>query len=412
MTTIHSEAVNRAQALFTKLSEWRRELHMNPELSFQELHTAQFVSETLRAIDGMKVLTGRQETGLLTGVIGILSSGEGPTIAFRADMDALPILEETNQEYSSRNQGVMHACGHDAHTAILLGVAHVIAEKMKSDQLKGAVKFIFQPAEESTDEHGLTGAPHMIQAGALDGVDCVLALHVSPENRIGEVKVHDGHSMASVDVFEGRIFGTGGHAAYPHLGTDPIWILGPVLQAIHGIVSRKITPLEPGVVSVTQIHAGTTSNVIPTEVFIHGTLRSYNPDVRELLIAELEKALLITRALGGNYSFHVTRGEPALKNHATVNQWISQTINDLYPECKIIPEPFGLGGEDFGYMTQVVPGAMFFLGCALSDGVERDLHTPIFDIDERCLPMGVAIMSEMATRYLMGEIGFGKKNES
>jgi amidohydrolase len=410
MTTIQTETVNRAEALFTKLSEWRRKLHMNPELSFQEFNTAQFVSETLRKIDGMEVKTGLEETGLLTGVIGTLSSGEGPTIAFRGDMDALPILEETNQEYSSRNQGVMHACGHDAHTTILLGAAHVIADMMKHDQLKGTVKFIFQPAEESTDEHGLTGAPHMIQAGALEGVDCVLALHMSPENPVGEIKVHDGHSMASVDVFESRIFGTGGHAAYPHLGTDPIWMLGPVLQAIHGIVSRRITPLEPGVVSVTQIHSGTTSNVIPTEVFIQGTLRSYNPEVRELLISELEKALSVARALGGNYSNHVSRGEPALKNHPVVNQWLSQTINDLYPECEIIPEPFGLGGEDFGYMTQVAPGAMFFLGCALSDGIERDLHTPIFDIDERCLPMGVAIMSEMAARYLKGEIGFQNKN--
>lgn len=410
MTRKNSRVVEKAQALFTKLSYWRRKIHANPELSFQEFETAQFVVETLQGIEGMEVRTGIVDTGLQTGIIGTLSSGEGPTIAFRADMDALPIIEDTNQEYSSRNQGVMHACGHDAHTAILLGTAHVIAEIFKHEQLQGTVKFIFQPAEESTDEHGLTGAPHMIQAGALNGVECLLALHMSPENPIGEVKVHDGHSMASVDVFESRIFGTGGHAAYPHLGTDPIWMLGPVLQAIHGIVSRKISPLEPGVVSVTQIHSGTTSNVIPTEVYIQGTLRSYSPDVRELLISELEKALSVVRALGGNYTFHVTRGEPSLKNHPIVNQWLSQTIKDIYPECTIKPEPFGLGGEDFGYMTQVAPGAMFFLGCSLSDGVERDLHTPIFDIDERSLPMGVAIMSELAVRYLKGEIGFQKKS--
>jgi amidohydrolase len=406
MATIQSEMVDRAQALFTKLSEWRRRIHMNPELSFQEFNTAQFVIDTLKTIDGMEVKTGIEDTGLHTGVIGILSSGEGPTIALRADMDALPILEATNQEYSSHNQGIMHACGHDAHTTILLGAAHVIAEMVKLEQLQGTVKFLFQPAEESTDEHGLTGAPHMIQAGALNGVECILALHMSPENPVGEVKVHDNHSMASVDVFESRIFGTGGHAAYPHLGTDPIWMLGPVLQAISGIVSRRISPLEPGVVSVTQIHSGTASNVTPTEVYLQGTLRSYNPNVRELLISELEKALSVVRALGGNYTFHVNRGEPALKNDPQVNQWLTETIRDLYPECRIIPEPFGLGGEDFGYMTQVAPGAMFFLGCALPDGVERDLHTPIFDIDERCLPMGVAIMSETVIRYLKREIKF------
>lgn len=398
--------LEKAQVLFQSLSHWRRRLHANPELSFQEFYTSTFVVETLKTIEGMEIQTGIEETGLETGVIATLRSGVGPTIAIRADMDALPILESTNQEYTSRNSGIMHACGHDAHTAILLGVAHVLGELFKQGELQGTVKFLFQPAEETTDEHGLTGAPHMIQAGALKDVECVLALHMNPEDVVGEIKVHNEYSMANVDVFEGRIFGLGGHAAYPHLGTDPVWMLGPVLQAIHGIVARRVSPLEPGVVSVTRIHAGTASNIIPTEVFLQGTLRSYDPNVRELLISELEKAFSIVRILGGNYTFHVNRGEPALRNDATVNEWLSQTIRDLYPDCTIKNEPFGLGGEDFGYMTQVVPGAMIFLGCALADGIDRDLHTPIFDIDERCLPMGVAIMAETAKRYVKGEVGF------
>lgn len=396
--------VEKAQALFISLSNWRRKIHANPELSFKEYETAQFVVETLKGIEGMEVKAGIADTGLQTGVIGTLSAGKGPTIAIRADMDALPILENTNQEYSSRNQGVMHACGHDAHTAILLGVAHVIAELFKEEELQGTVKFIFQPAEESTDEHGLSGAPHMTHAGALKDAECVLALHMSPENPVGEIKVHNGSSMANVDIFEGRIFGTGGHAAYPHLGTDPLWMLGPVLQVIHGIVARRVSPLEAGVVSVTQIHAGMASNVIPTEVYLNGTLRSYSPEVRELLITELEKAFAVVRVLGGDYTFHVNRGEPALNNDSQLNGWLKQVMKDLYPDCNIKNEPFGLAGEDFGYMARTVPGAMFFLGCALPDGLERDLHTPVFDIDESCLPMGVAIMAETARRYLKGEI--------
>lgn len=408
MISKNNSILEKAEKLFDKLSYWRRRLHTNPELSFQEHQTTQYIVEVLKTIEGMEIETGVEKTGLETGVIGTLSSGIGPSIAIRADIDALPILEANNHEYASRNEGIMHACGHDAHTSILLGIAHVMGELFKQGELQGTIKFIFQPGEETIDEHGLTGAPHMIQAGVLKDVDSVLALHMSPENPVGEVKIHNGYSMASVDVFEGRIFGTGGHAAYPHLGSDPILMLGPVLQAIQGIV-RRVSPLEPSVVSVTQIHAGTANNIIPTEVMLQGTLRSYDPNVRELLTSELEKAFALVRVLDGDYTLHVNRGEPALKNNATVNQWLAQTIQELYPFCTIKNEPFGLGGEDFGYMSQVVPGAMFFLGCALPDGVNRDLHTPIFDIDERCLPMGVAIMAETAKRYLKGEVGFPKK---
>ncbi|UOF91118.1 amidohydrolase [Fodinisporobacter ferrooxydans] len=399
MSTSSVSLLERAQALSDEIIQWRRNIHANPELSFQEFQTSNFVIERLHQIPGMKVETG---VGYKTAVVGTLSSGMGPTIAIRADMDALPILEATNHSFCSQNTGVMHACGHDAHTSILLGAAHVLAECFQAGEIQGTVKFIFQPAEEATDEHGLTGAPYMIKAGVLDGVDCAIALHMSPENPVGEVQVHAGYSMANVDVFEATLYGTGGHGAYPHLGTDPVWMLGPVLQALHGIVARRVSPLEPAVVSIGQIRAGSTSNVIPSEVYIQGTARSYDPEVRELIISELEKAFSIVANLGGKYTFHINRGEPALKNDARVNEWIVSTIRDLYPEFKCIDTPFGLGGEDFAHMTRVVPGAMFFLGCALPDDVKRDLHTPIFDIDERCLPIGVSILAETAKRYING----------
>jgi amidohydrolase len=392
--------VDKAKSYFEQVVAWRRKLHANPELSFKEFETSQFVADVLSKLPGMKVETG---VGYSTAVVGTLSSGDGPTIAIRADIDALPILEDSNQPYASSNQGIMHACGHDAHTSILLGVAHVLSDSFQAEEIQGTVKFIFQPAEEATDENGSTGAPYMVRAGVLEGVDCIFALHMNPENLLGEIKINNGYSMANVDVFEAKIYGTGGHGAYPHLGTDPIFMLGPVLQAINGIVSRRVSPLEAGVVSVGQIHAGSASNIIPSEVFLQGTMRSYSPKVRELLITELEQAFSIVKCLGGDFEFHVTRGEPALNNNPELNQWLTQTIHDLFSEYKIIHEPFGLGGEDFSHMTEIVPGTMFFLGCALRDGIKRDLHTPIFDIDERCLSVGVAIMAETAKRYLNGQ---------
>ncbi|MEC5423053.1 amidohydrolase [Virgibacillus sp. C22-A2] len=385
------------EEITSQLIEWRRKLHMNPEVSFQEVETAQFIVQELGKVPGMKVET---EVGYPTAVVGTLSSGSGPAIALRADIDALPIYEENNHNYKSRNEGVMHACGHDAHTAIALGTATLLGKKFENGEMHGTVKFLFQPAEEMADEHGSTGAPYMIQAGALDNVDCVIALHMSPENELGEVKVHDGYSMANVDVFEAVISGTGGHGAYPHLGTDPIWMLGPLLQALHGVVARRISPLEPAVISLGSVHCGSASNVIPSEVTMNGTIRSYDPNVRTILHAELEKAFSVVHALGGEYQLKITPEDPALKNDPVVNELLRRTITDLYPDYKMLNTPFGLGGEDFAHMTQAIPGAMFFLGCAVSDGKVRDLHTPNFDIDERVLPVGVAILEGAVARFL------------
>lgn len=389
---------NRASELTDQLIQWRRWLHTNPELSFQEYNTAHFITQILNMIPGMEVKTGVAKTG----VVATLSSGTGPTIALRADMDALPILEQTNHSFSSLNEGIMHACGHDAHTAILLGTAYLLGEVFQKEKMKGTVKFIFQPAEEEPDEDGLTGACYLLQEGVLQGVDVAIALHMDPANPVGAVRIHDHYSMANVDIFEGVIRATGGHAAYPHLGTDPIWMLSTVLQVLNGIVSRKISPLEPAVVSITQIEAGKAANVLPDKVTVRGTMRSYHPDVRDKLIAEITAAFAVVEKLGGDYSCQLIRGEPALKNHPTVNDWIKRTIKDLYPTFTICPEPYGLGGEDFGYITEKVPGAMFFLGCAIPDGVQRDLHTPIFDIDEASLPIGTAILAETVIRYLQG----------
>ena len=397
MTKELSNMDYRAEKLTGNMIKWRRHLHQNPELSFREFSTSQLVAHTLKSLPNMNVEIG---VGYQTAVVGTISSGSGPTLAIRADMDALPITQEPTHPFRSQNQGVMHACGHDAHTSILLGVAHLLAESFEKGELEGTVKFLFQPAEECADETGMSGAGYMIQAGVLDNVDGVIALHVDPSHPVGEFRVNTGCSMANVDVFEATLTGSGGHGAYPHLASDPTWMLGPVLQAIHGIISRKITPLEPAVLSIGQIHAGSASNVIPTEVYMQGTLRCYQPAIRKQLVTELENAISITKILGGDYTFHVYPGEPSLKNDASMNQSIVESIHALYPDVKIHDGPFGLGGEDFSYMCEKVPGTMFFLGAGPVDGIKRDLHTPVFDIDEKCLAVGAAILAETARRFL------------
>ncbi|WP_221565041.1 M20 family metallopeptidase [Alkalihalobacillus sp. TS-13] len=392
--------VQQADRMLSQLINWRRTLHQHPELSFQEFWTSRFVADTLSQLPGMRVEKG---IGVETSVIGILTSGEGSTIALRTDIDALPIKERNNTSYISRKEGVMHACGHDAHTAMLLGAATIMSELFQNGSLAGTVKFIFQPAEECTDKKGLSGSPYLVNEGAYENVDVAIALHVCPWLPAGSIQMNDGYSMANVDVFEAKIFGTGGHGAYPERGTDPIWMLGPVMQALYSIPSRKISTLDAAVVSIGQIHAGTASNIIPTEVAITGTLRSYAPEVRDQLGLELKRALSVVEPLGGDFSLSIEKGEPALYNDPLVNQVIKEVIDEIYPQFKITERPFGLGGEDFGYVTQKIPGAMFFLGAAHSDGIQRDLHTPIFDIDESCLPIGTAILAQTAVEVLNGE---------
>ncbi len=388
--------LDKAHAIAPEIIRLRREIHAHPELAFQEVRTAQLVAETLREIGGIDIRTGVGKTG----VVGQLGTGDGPTIGIRADMDALPIDEATGLPFASQHAGVMHACGHDAHTAILLGVAHLLKQEFAAGNLRGNVRFLFQPAEEAQDDEGLSGAPRMINDGALDDVDHVIALHVDSALPVGKMTIRGGTSSAAVDSFRGWITASGGHGAYPHLGTDPLWMLLPVMQALHGIVARRIDPIQPAVVSLGVVRGGTASNVIPAEVYLEGTLRSFDPGVREQLIAEVERAFAVARAVGGDYRLEIERGYPAGRNDPAVSDWIAETITDLIGADAIDRTRIGMGAEDFAYMTQKAPGAMFMLGAAIDDGVSRGHHTPIFDIDERALPIGAAILAETARRYL------------
>jgi len=393
--------LKRAQAIAGEMVRLRREIHRHPELGFREFRTARLVAETLQEIGGIEVQT---EVGR-TGVVGQMGTGDGPTIAIRADMDALPIQEKNDVAYASQNEGVMHACGHDAHTAILLGAAHLLKRSFQAEEWRGNVRFIFQPSEEQFDEKGISGATAMIDDGALEGVDAVIALHVWSTRPAGECLFYDEYSLASVDAFTAWVRGSGGHGAYPHHGQDPLFMLGPILNALYAIPSRRINPLQANVVSLGAIHGGNVGNVIPREVQLSGTIRALDSKVREQLWDEVERALKLSETLGGSYEFQLDRGYPCLYNDPGVNEWLREAARDVNGPQLIFEEPFGMGAEDFAYMTQKAPGAMFMLGASLEDGVERNHHTEVFDIDERALPVGAAILAETARRFVTGKIG-------
>ena len=391
--------IDKAHDLAGELVRLRRDIHQHPELGFREFRTSALVADTLTEI-GIEVKTGIGRTG----VVGELGTGDGPTIAIRADMDALPILEKNNTPYRSQNEEVMHACGHDAHTAMLLGAAHLLKQSFIKDKWRGNVRFLFQPSEESIDDNGISGATAMIEDGALVGVDAAIALHVKSDAQSGTCHFHDGYSLAAVDAFRAWIRADGGHGAYPHKGVDPLFILGPVLTALYGIPSRRINPLRQSVVSLGKIKAGTAFNIIPKQVYLEGTIRSFEAAVRERLSTEVESAFKIVEAMGGTYEFQLIKGYPAMFNDAGVNNWMRAVASDLVGEAQVVEREFGMGAEDFAYMTQAANGAMFMLGAATPDGIVRNHHTDIFDIDESVLPIGAAILAETARRFVTREL--------
>lgn len=392
--------LDKALALAPELIRLRRDIHQHPELSFQEFRTSALVADMLREI-GVRTTTnvGR------TGVIGEIGSGTGPTIAIRADMDALPIHEKNRQApYCSENDGVMHACGHDAHTAILLGAANLLQQSFRQEKWQGNVRLLFQPSEEAFDAQGVSGATAMISDKALEGVDAVIALHVFSTVPSGLAVFQDGYSMAAVDSFEGWIRGDGGHGAYPHTGSDPIFMLGQVLNNLYSIPSRWIDPLKPSVVSVGEVRGGSAPNVIPNEVYIQGTIRSFEEPVRQKLAAEVERAFKVTELLNGRYDLTIHRGYPALYNAPQVNSWLREVAREVVGEAAMHEAHFGMGGEDFAYMAQQCPGAMFILGAAQPDGIARPHHTDGFDIDENVMPKGTAVLAETARRFVLGQL--------
>jgi amidohydrolase len=383
--------LDQAKKLQDKLVAYRHDFHKNPEVGFTEFRTSAKVSEILTSL-GCRV---RRNVGK-TGIVAELGEGQ-PVIAIRADMDALPLQEDNQVEYASQIPGVMHACGHDAHTAILLGVAELLAMK---DKLPGTVRFFFQPAEEVADDEGFSGAQRMIQDGAMDGeVGMTLALHVSSLLPVGQIRIGSGPSSGGVDTFRASILGKGGHGARPQETVDPIYISAYIILALQGISSRKLNPYDPAVISIGAIHAGHAENVIPNQVDILGTIRYMKHTVQDLIHEEIKNSFEIARSLGGDYSLKFEIGTPPMINDPKAVELIRQVAGDLIGNENVLPPLDGLGAEDFGCFSELAPGAMFNLGCRF-EGDERMHHNSHFDVNDECLPIGAAILAETALRFL------------
>jgi amidohydrolase len=385
--------LHEAEELKPTLVELRRRLHRRPELGFRETETARLVAETLSSL-GLQVETGVGKTG----VVGHLGN-EGPTIAIRADMDALPIQEQNDVPYASQVPGVMHACGHDGHTAMALGAAMLLSRS----ELPGRVRFLFQPCEEGTDDQGKSGAMRMVDEGAMDAVDAVVALHVEPRTETGKIEVGDGPMCAAADTFRATVVGDGCHGAFPHLGTDPVFVSAQVISALQGIVARRVDPTAPAVVTVGSIHGGTASNIIPQEVQLKGTIRTLDEGVRRQMWAELRNTLGLSRTLGADFHLEIREGFPVLVNDPAMATLITVVATDLLGADSVLPAKPEMGAEDFSVLAAQAPGAMFFLGVKspCSDRALQ-LHSSDFDLDENALPIGATILAEVAQRYLQG----------
>lgn len=393
--SMERDMLDRAEEIKEKIVGWRRTIHQNPELSFEEVKTAGLVASTLSDL-GIEYQTGVGKTG----VVARIGNGNGRTIGIRADMDALPIHEQTDVPFKSQIDGKMHACGHDAHTAMLLGVATLLKEK----QIDGEVRLLFQPSEEAADAEGVSGAPRMIEDGAIEGLDAVISLHTDSTTDAGKITIADGYVLANVDTVFATIIGKGGHGAMPHEARDPIFMLAPILTALHGIVSRWIDPTQPAVVTVGKVSGGTVSNVIPNSVDLEITVRSTDDDVRKQLLVEIENALTIARMLGGDYEMKTVHGYPALYNDPEVTGWMRSIATEMIGTDNVVAGKLMMGAEDFAYMSRASKGAMFMLGGKYPDGDATYHHHPKFDLDESSFPIGTAILAETALRFVRGEL--------
>jgi len=384
--------LERALNIADRVQDYRRDFHMHPELGFEEKRSSEKIAATLEGL-GFRVRRGVGKTGV------VAEFGEGkPVVGIRADMDALPIQEANDIEYASQVPGVMHACGHDAHMAIALGVGTLLVQ----DEFSGTLRLIFQPSEETEDSEGVSGAPRMIEDGALEGLDSILALHVDADLETGAIMLGPGMVSAGVDTLYASIIGVGGHGAMPHEVIDPIYISGHVILALNGIVSRRLKPFEPAVLSLGTIHAGVADNVIPERVDITGTIRYMNKEVQKVIHAEIERALSIAKAMGGDYEHRIAIGYPPMNNDPNIVNLISEVGSEIIGRGNIYDHDPEMGAEDYAFFTNAVPGAMFNLGSRIEGDVRRH-HNPRFDIDERCLPIGMAILAEATLRLLAKE---------
>ncbi len=395
----HANFVDLAQirleirALQSQLVGWRRRLHQRPELGFQEKLTADFVSQKLQAW-GIEHQTGIAKTG----IVGTIKSDRpGPVLAIRADMDALPIQEENNVPYRSQHDGVMHACGHDGHTAIALGTAYYLSGHRQD--FSGTVKMIFQPAEE-----GPGGAKPMIEEGALKNpdVDAIIGLHLWNNLPLGTVGVRSGALMGAVECFRAQILGRGGHGAMPDQTIDSVVVSAQIVNALQTIVARNVNPLESAVVTIGELHAGTAMNVIADTARMSGTVRYFNPALENYIGKRIEEIIAgVCQSHGANYELDYWRLYPPVINDVQIAELVRSVASEVVETpAGIMPTCQTMGGEDMSFFLQEVPGCYFFLGSA---NPEKDLayphHHPRFDFDETALAMGVEMFIRCVEKF-------------
>ena len=382
-----------ASPLAPAIIAWRRDFHQHPELGFHELRTAGIVAAHLDAL-GVETRTGVGETG----VVGIIEGARpGPTVLLRFDMDALPVTEETGLPFASQHPGLMHACGHDGHTAIGMGVAQMLAETR--EQWSGRVKLLFQPAEE-----GLGGASATIRDGVLDAPepDAAFALHLWNQFPLGQLVVQPGPLMAAADRFEISIIGRGGHGAVPEDTIDAVLVGAEVVNALQAIISRNVSPHETAVLTIGSFRAGNAFNVIAERAEMSGTIRTFDPDVRALIIRRMQEVLTgVTQAHGASFIFDLKDSEytPAVINDPKMAEIARQAALQVLPEEQITHIRPLMVSEDMSEILNRVPGCYVLLGAEPEGGARGPHHNPKFDINEDALPLAAAVMASIATTY-------------
>ena len=371
---------------------WRRHLHKYPELSFQEEKTAQFVYDTLCALGNLEV-SRPTKTSVMARLIGRRT---GKVLALRADMDALAVQEENSFDFSSQNDGIMHACGHDAHTAMLLGTATILSQLQ--EQIHGEVRFLFQHAEELFPG----GSRELIRAGAMSGVDLILGLHVMSHLSTGKIGIVYGPAMASSDTFDATIQGRGGHASQPHIAVDPIAVGAQVVTNLQHIVSRGVDPLEKLVVSITTFHGGTANNVIPDTVTLQGSIRSFSKDIRKQASDQIDRIFSgVTAAHGASYTLDYHYGYDSVNNDAVITKIVEETVEELWGKEAVIKMAPLMGGEDFAFYLNEAPGCFIFIGTGNPEqGAVYPMHHPKFIVDEASLAIGVRLSVQAALKLL------------
>ena len=371
-----------------KVIEWRHHIHQHPELSYQEINTSQYVVDLLKSFGNIEVKRPTK-----TSVIGILKGEQpGKTVAFRADMDALPVKEETGLKFSSVVEGVSHACGHDAHTAMLLGTAATLSQLQ--DQIHGTVYFIFQHAEETPPG----GSNEIIETGVLDGIDAIFGMHVLPNFPVGEVGILPNHAASTAsDMFELTIIGKGSHGSMPHLGIDPIVIGAEIVSTLQTIISRNVTPGELGVISIGKFHAGEVANIIPAKAELAATIRTTSAETRKLIEKRVKTIVAnIVQAHDAKYELNYISNYPAIMNDPNLNSFVKESAISLLGEKNVFDAPMMTASEDFSYYRKVAP--IVFMTLGVGDGPAN--HNPGFNIDESALINGVKAQVQIILDYL------------